>query len=494
MKTKFLSLVLVAFLMISCQNDSDKDLTLRVITSSKLTVKVVDSKGNSHANVTVKLYDRAVLSSSSNSSSYSSLDYIYSGLTDANGKVDFGDIASGTYFILIDSIHINGLNYQPILQFQVNSNVDKNITINPEDYITTYNISVQKTEISNTNNMVSISAFKNLNVLFVPSVSYSTYYSLDKLISLAEVNGKTNEFGYVSVKAPAFRSYIAIAYNDTKTVFSQLGYSSYQSTSLTGDKGETVNLNYALDSKTLISMSYGTYTLSIKNPVSTSTTTSPTLVAFEGLNVAAIPSSVYDSSLPLSMQLESAELSGKTDATGNISFSLKSGINYQFVVYNNDQTKFSTLSASSYSSFYVSTGESKQTSFMINSITLTPVLFGRINLTFGKTSSVYYTPNPTDLTPFSNLKVALVPYLSKNSASSIDDLLAIAVASGTTDTNGQLSIVIPVVSSYNSAYYQIVSYNADKTAKFVSSSFSVYSGSSNTSSYYLNATSLSLVN
>jgi len=90
--------------------------------------------------------------------------------------------------------------------------------------------------------------------------------------------------------------------------------------------------------------------------------------------------------------------------------------------------------------------------------------------------------------------VALVPYLSKNSASSIDDLLAIAVASGTTDTNGQLSIVIPVVSSYNSAYYQIVSYNADKTAKFVSSSFSVYSGSSNTSSYILNATSLSLVN
>lgn len=499
MKTKFLSLVLLAFLMISCQNDLEKDLNLHIITSSKLSVKVVDSKGTSLSNVNIKLYDRAILSSSSSSSSssstYSSLEYIYSKSTDSNGKVDFGDIASGTYFILIDSVRINGLNYQPIMQFQVNSTIDKNITINPEEYVTTYNFNIQKTETSKTSNLVNISAFNNLNVMFIPYTSYSSYYSLNKLISLAEVAGKANDVGFVSLKVPAFRSYIVIAYNDARTVFSQLVNSSYQysSSPFSGDKGENINLNFALDSKTLVNSSYGTFNLSIKKPISSPTSTSPTLLPFDGLNVVAIPGTVYDSSLPLSVLLESVELSGKTDAAGNISFSLKSGMNYQFVVYNNDKTVYSTLSSQSYSSFYVNTGETRQVTFMINPTTFTPVTYARVNATFNKTSSVYYTPNPTDLTPFSNLKVALVPYLSNNSGSSIDNLLSTALASGTTDANGQISFVLAATSNY-SVYYQIVAYDDAKTTKFVSSNISVYSGSSNSLSYNLNGTSLVDVN
>lgn len=494
MKTKFLFLVFLAFLMISCQNDFEKDLTLHIITSSKLSVKVIDSKGTSLANVNVKLYDKAFLSSSS--SSYSSLEYIYSKSTDASGQVEFGDVASGTYFILIDSVRINGLNYQPVMQLQVNSTIDKNITINPEEYVTTYNFNIQKTETSKTSNLVNISAFNNLNILFIPYTSYSSYYSLDKLISLAEVSGKTNNIGYLSLKAPSFRSYIAIAYNDTKTVFSQLGNSSnqYSSTLFTGDKGVSININYALDFTTLVSKTYGIYNLSIKKPIASPTSTSPTLIAFDGLNVAAIPSTAYDSSLPLSILLESVELSGKTDVAGNISFSLIAGMNYQFVVYNNDKTAYSTLSSSSYNTFYVNPGESKLSSFMINSTTLTPVSFGRINVTLGKTSSVYYTPSPTDLTPFSNLKIALVPYFSKNSGSSINDLLSIAVASGVTDINGQISFVIPVLTSNYSVYFQIIAYDDAKTTKFVSSNFSVYSGSSNSLNYNLNVSSLAIVN
>jgi len=494
MKTKFLSLVLLAFLMISCQNDLEKDLTLHILTSSKLTVKVVDSKGTSLANVNIKLYDRALLNSS-NTTSYSSLEYIYSKSTDANGKVDFGDVASGTYFILIDSIRINGLNYQPIMQFQVNSTIDKNITINPEDYVTTFNFDIQRTETSKTSSMYIISAFNNLNVMFVPFSSYSSNYSLNKLISLAEVTGKTNDIGHLSLKVPAFRSYIAIVYNDARKAFSLMGNpgSSYAS-SFTGDKGESSNLSYTLDFTTLLSTSYGIYNLSIKKPVLSSGSTSPTVSAFEGLNVAAIPSTAYDSGLPLSVLLESVELSGKTDADGNISFSLKSGINYLFVVYNNDKTAYSILSLSSYNSFYVNSGETKLANFIINPTTLTPVTYGRLNVTFGKTASFYYTPNPLDLTPFSNLKVVLVPYLSANSGSSIDNLILLALASGTTDSNGQISFVVPLVSSNYSSYYQIVAYNDSKTNKFISSNFSIYSGSSNTMTYNLNGTTLAIVN
>jgi len=458
-------------------------------------VNVVDSKGISLANVNIKLYDRA-LQNSSSSSSCSSLEYIYSKSTDASGKVDFGDVAAGTYFILIDSVRVNGLNYQPIMQFQVNSTIDKNITINPEDYVTTFNFNIQKTETSKTSSMFTIGAFNNLNILFVPYSSYSINYSLNKLISISEVNGKTNEIGHLLLKAPAFRSYVAIAYNDTKTAFSILGNSGspYSTYSFSGDKGESINLNYILDFTTLVSTSYGIYNLSIKKPISSPTSTTPTSLAFEGLNVAAITSTAYDSNLPLSILLESVELSGKTDAAGNISFSLKSGVNYQFVVYNDDKSTYSTLSLSSYNSFYVNAGETRQAGFTINSTTLTPVSFGRLNVTFGKTSAFYYTPNPTDLTPFSNLKVALVPYLSKNSGSSIDELILLTIASGTTDANGQISFVVPQLSSNYSVYYQLVAYDDAKTTKFVSSNFSIYSGSSNALNYNLNATTLANVN
>jgi len=285
MKTKFLSLVLLAFLMISCQNSLDNDLTMRLITSSKLTVTVVDSKGVSITNVNVKIYDRSILSSSS-SSSFSSLAYICSEITDANGKVNFGDIASGTYFLIIDSVRINGLNYEPAMQFQINSAVDKNITINPEDYATTFNLNIQKAETSKTSSMVNLSSFVNLNILFIPYSSYSTNTSLDKLISLAEVSGKTNEAGYLSVKLPSFRTYIAVAYNDAKTICSPLSYyeSLYSSSSsyFYGDKGENIKLNFTLDSKTLLNASYGIFNLTIKTSISSPTSTSPTILAFEG--------------------------------------------------------------------------------------------------------------------------------------------------------------------------------------------------------------------
>lgn len=494
MKTKFLSLIFLAVLMISCQNDLDKDLTLRVVTSSKLTVKVVDSKGTSLSNVNVKLYDRALLSSSSSSSSYSSLEYIYAASTDASGVVDFGDVASGIYFILIDSVRINGVNYQPIMQFQVNSGVDKNITINPEDYATTFNFSIKKTETSKTSSTVNVSDFNNLNVIIVPYSSYSSYYSLDKLISLAEVKGKTNNTGFLSLKVSSFKSYIAIAYNDAKTVFSPLGYSatSYSTVTFTGDKGEVVNKSYSLDSKTLLSSSYGILNLSLKKAVSSPTSTSPTLLPFEGLNVAAIPSTVYDSNLPFSILLEYAELSGKTDIDGNISFSLRLGIDYRMVVYNNNGTVYSALSSNG--SFCVNSNETRQASFTISPITLVPVVYGRVNVTIAKTSSVYYTSNPTDLTAFSNLNVALVPYMVGNLNSSIDVLLSKAVASGTTDANGQISFVVPSISTNYSVLYQIVAYDAAKTTKFVSGDISLYSGNSISKSYYLNATSLASVN
>lgn len=495
MKTKFLSFALLVFFVISCQNDLENDLTLRLITSSKLTVNVVDNKGTSIPNVTVKLYDKSVLSSTT-TIAYSSLAYINSATTDANGKVDFGDISSGTYFIIIDSVRINGLNYKPAMQFQMNNSVDKNITINPEDYVSTFNFSFQKIELLKTNSLVDIKPFNDLNVFFVLRSMYSPYYSLDKLISLAQVSGITNDNGSISLKAPSFQTYVAIVYNDQQTVFSVLGSSTdiYSSNYYSGDKGEKINGNFSLDSKTLTNSFYGIYNLSIKKAISIPTNTTPTLMAFDGLNVAALPYDAYDANLPISILLESAELSGKTNAEGNISFSLKSGINYKFIVYNNEKTAYSLLSNSSYNSFYINSGETRQASFIINSINLSPVIYTRISVTLSKTSSVYYSPNPTDLSPFSNLQVMLVPYHSNNSSLSMDELQSKAIASGFTDGNGQILFVLALPVTYNSSYYQIVAVNETKTNKFVSSMFSAYSGNTNSQVYTLNSISLSNVN
>ncbi|MFT3754117.1 MAG: hypothetical protein QM800_14985 [Paludibacter sp.] len=490
MKTKLLSIILLVFLIVSCQDESSQDLTYRMITSSKLTVTVIDRNGTAISHVKIKLYDRAILSSSSSSSTYSSLQYINVATTDANGKVDFGEVATGTYFILIDSVRVNGLNYQPIMQFQMNSAVDKSITVNPEDYVTTFNFNFNKVDVSTANSTYSVGGFSNLNVLLIPVESYSAYSTLDKLISLAGVKGKTDATGNVSLKAPAFKYYVAVIYNDAKTAFARLNYTDYSSNTFSGDKDATSNYNYTLDSKTLSNNSYGIYNLSIKKIVPLPTSTSPIQVPFAGINLALIPYNTYDSNMPLSILLPTAESTGKTDSEGNISFLLKSGASYVLIAYNDSKTVYSTLSTSA----YVNSGETRQTAYSLHPTTLTAVQYSNLYLTMSKTNSVYYTSNPTDLTPFSNLDVVLVPYLSSNSTASIDDLISKAVASGKTNEAGQIRFVLATPASYNYSYYQIVAYNAGKTAKFVSSSISMYSGNSYTQGYMLNSTTLATVN
>ncbi len=493
MKTKFLSLILLTVLFISCENELDKDLTLRVITSSKLSVNVVDSKGTPISNLNIKLYNSDLLSSTTSSilMQFSSLACIYSESTDEKGAINFGDVTSGDYLLIIDSVRINGLNYQPMKQFQINSNVDKSITIHPEDYATTFNFKFEKADISKSSPMLSISNFNNLNILFIPKILYSTYYSLDKLISLAEINSKTNATGLVSLRVPSFKSFIAVVYNDAKTIFAQLPTSTYSNYSFLGDKGQNTNFSFILDAKTLVNSSYGTYKLSVKKSVLLPTNSTPTLQAFEGLNVAAIPSNLYDPYLPLSMLLESVELSGKTDTDGNISFSLRAASNYLLLVYNDEKTSYGTLS--SFGSTFVNSGETQQSTVIIDPTSLTPVAYGKLNILFNKTSSVYFTQNPTDLTPFSKLKVALIPYKSNNSTSSIDNLLSTAIASGITDGSGRLSFTIPNQTNY-SLSCQILAYNDAKTTKFVSQNISLYANNIFTAVYMLNASTYESVN
>jgi hypothetical protein len=498
MKTNFLSLVFLLFVMISCQNDQLNDMTIKLDTSSKLTVKLVDSKGAAISNANVKIYDRNFLSSSSSSSPSVSFGYLFSESTDGAGMIDFGQVASGTYFLAIDSVRVNGVKYNPILQFQINSSDDKQIVLSPEEYVTTLNLNLQKAEVAKTNNLVTYTAFSGLNVIFVPSYSfsYNSNYSIDKLISLAEAVAKSNANGVISVKVPAYKSFVAIAFDDAKSVYSALNISnssSYSSGYFSGDKGQNLTYNFALDSKTLASSAYGIYNLTIKKPVYAPLSTSPSSAPFSDLNVAAIPSSDYDSSLPLSMLLDYVEFSGKTDASGKISLSLASGKNYQVIVYNDNKTVYTTLSLSSYSSFYVYQDEAKQASFTLSPTTLTPVTYGKVSVSISKTASIYYTYSPTDLSAFSGLSVALIPYSSTNSSLSIDGLLALAVCAGTTDASGKILFTIPVYSSYSS-YYQLLTYDATKTNKYLSTSFSVYSGSTSTQSYILNQTSLASVN
>lgn len=488
MKTKFLFLFLLAFLFNSCQDELSKDLTIKMISSSKLTVKVADRSGAAIPNVKIKLYDRSILSSTS--TSYSSLQYIDVAVTDANGNVDFGEVATGTYFILIDSVRINGLNYQPIMQFQMNTAVDKNITIYPEDYATTFNFNCNKIEASAATGMFAVSNFSYLDILLVPATSYSANFSLEKLLSLAEVKGKTNDAGYVSLKVPAFKSFVAVVYNETKTVFMPLNNNSNYYSSFSGDKDAIANYSFTLDSKTLSSTNYGIYKIALKKIVQIPTSTSPIQMPFDGINVAAIPNNYYDSYAPLSILLESAESIGKTDSNGNISFVLNSGKNYILVAFNNDKTVSGLLS----SSVYVYSGKTEQATYSVSSTTLLPVQYSKLYVSISKTASVYYTSNPTDLTSFANLDVALVPYNSTNLTSSIDNLLSKTIASGKTNVNGQISFVLGLSSSNSYSYYQIVAYNADKSAKFVSSSISIYSGNSSSLSYMLNSTTLASVN
>ena len=198
MKKIIFGILACTSLFLSCSKDND--ITVNLITSGKLSVKLSDDQGISIQNTKVKLYDLNIQN-----------DYLEALITDANGKVNFGDVLSGSYVIAADTPKVNNIKYVPQKNIQVISGLDKEIIINVQNYSGDLSLTFKKASY------LGGDPFSNLDVILVPSELYNTSYSVATLITKAEFSGKTNSSGIITFKIPSSRSFKLIIYNSRKT-------------------------------------------------------------------------------------------------------------------------------------------------------------------------------------------------------------------------------------------------------------------------------------
>lgn len=221
MKTKLFGLLgLTTLLFISCSKDNDVNVTLK--TDGTLTVKVTDNSNTLLTGTKVKLYEDF------------GDDYLDALNTDSKGLVDFGNVISGTYTLVVDTPKVSGIKYIPIKKVQVVSGLDKSVTINVQEYIGTLKVTFTKSTY------LGGGPFAGLNVILVPVERYNSSYTINNLIARAEFSGKTDPQGSITFTTPSTREFWLIVYNDRK-------YRKNALTSFDLSKDELRKYTYSLD-------------------------------------------------------------------------------------------------------------------------------------------------------------------------------------------------------------------------------------------------------
>jgi hypothetical protein len=219
MKTKILSLFALALIASSCNKNNDLTVTLKQ--SGPLSVNVTNDAGTPLSDVKVKLYV-----------SDSEDPYLDAINTDKNGNVNFGEVNSGSYSVVLDTPKVNGIKYMPVKEIQVVSGSKKEVKINVQEYIGTVNFTFYQ------DNYPTNPAFSGLNVILV-AYNYGSS-TLAYKIQKAEYSGKTNASGKISFKIPSSRTFQLVVYNDSKTNSNSITYFSVY-------KDDNINQSYYLD-------------------------------------------------------------------------------------------------------------------------------------------------------------------------------------------------------------------------------------------------------
>lgn len=192
----------------SCQKD---EITVKLRTSGTLSVKVVDNNKQAMANEKVGLY---TYYSSGTTTTSSLLDKI---ATNSNGEVNFGELAEGSYTLVVDTPKVNGVKYLPIKPIQVLSNINKSVTINVQEYTGTIKIN-----LTNSNN----NPLANYNVILIPSEKYNSSDNVNTCISKAEFRSTSNSAGQATFQVPSSRDFVIMVYDNAKTNVDRSHYAS----------------------------------------------------------------------------------------------------------------------------------------------------------------------------------------------------------------------------------------------------------------------------
>lgn len=196
MKSSILSVVLIALLFISCEKNPD-NITVTIINSGTLKVKVTDNSNNGVAKAKLSVYSRV----------NDGYDRIFYDSTDASGNLDVGKLLEGSYefylWVKKDNRIYNSRGY-----FQVIAGNERIIEVNP--FRNVGNVTVS---IVNTNN----EPITGVNVALIPHPKFSNInYTFESLLQEAYFTGVVNSNGSVRIeKIPADWEYSVLIYRSS---------------------------------------------------------------------------------------------------------------------------------------------------------------------------------------------------------------------------------------------------------------------------------------
>lgn len=128
--------------------------------------------------------------------------------TDDKGEVDFGDLFSGDYYVIIENVDVNGSKYFVSQYVQIISGENKKMEIMPSRYVATLNISMEEVRLE-TQYVTSPAA--DYTVLAIPYYLTSGSMSIADLKEIALASQTTDAEGQLVMSVPA-NVYVGILY------------------------------------------------------------------------------------------------------------------------------------------------------------------------------------------------------------------------------------------------------------------------------------------
>lgn len=194
MKKRYLFIVLMVCLAVmnGCKKQ-ELDIDLTEVNAGDLNIKVTDNNGNGLADVTVYI---------TNGSLSSILD---EKVTDNNGNANFSELLYGTYYLIIESVIIEGMDYYVERAVQVVNGGSKDYNIVPSDYVGSVTIDVTDW-FDDPVPDIHVSIFDNKDVYD------QTFDGIMKLVvqsAVTDTNGRTEFTGV------PFGSYGVMIYEDS---------------------------------------------------------------------------------------------------------------------------------------------------------------------------------------------------------------------------------------------------------------------------------------
>lgn len=194
--------MLLLALFTSCKKTTNVDVHLA--NSGKLIYRLVDDDGKGLPNVKVSLFDRA--------------DYYYTSSsvlldarsTDANGKIDFGELNPSNYQLIADSAKVSRITYSVQEYIQVVPGVTKEKETKVSDHSGTFVLTVTAYNSSQ--------PLRNIGVMMVPANKFNYSYGTSGNLASADFRGVTNESGSITFKIPSNKPYTVCVYNTVTNV------------------------------------------------------------------------------------------------------------------------------------------------------------------------------------------------------------------------------------------------------------------------------------